>query len=84
VVKDDKDLDVEFKAVMRQLVTFMMEDPRSISHGIDTLFAAKAMERIGDHAKNVAQHTVFLVRGRDVRHFDASEIMKEVGYTDES
>lgn len=80
VVKDDHVLDVEFKAVMRQLITFMMEDPRTISRGIDVLFAAKALERIGDHAKNIAEHTIFLVRGRDVRYIDIDEVMKEVGY----
>lgn len=80
VVKEDRELDSEFKAVMRQLITYMMEDPRTISRGIDILFAAKALERIGDHAKNIAEYTIFLVRGRDVRHIGVSEVMKEVGY----
>jgi phosphate transport system protein len=83
VVKQDKELDAEFKSVMRQLITFMMEDPRTISRGIDILFAAKALERIGDHAKNIAQHTIFMVRGRDVRHIGVAEIMKEVGYPED-
>jgi phosphate transport system protein len=74
VVSQDKDVDGEFKGVMRQLITYMMEDPRTISRSIDILFAAKALERIGDHAKNVAQHVVFLVRGRDVRHLGIDEI----------
>ncbi|GAB4059597.1 phosphate signaling complex protein PhoU [Uliginosibacterium sediminicola] len=74
VVSQDKDVDGEFKGVMRQLITYMMEDPRTISRSIDILFAAKALERIGDHAKNVAQHVVFLVRGRDVRHLGVDEI----------
>ncbi|MDQ8023086.1 MAG: phosphate signaling complex protein PhoU [Moraxellaceae bacterium] len=65
---EDKQLDAEFKSVMRQLITFMMEDPRTISRGIDVLFAAKAFERIGDHSKNLAEYVVFLVEGRDVRH----------------
>ncbi|MDO6387931.1 MULTISPECIES: phosphate signaling complex protein PhoU [Uliginosibacterium] len=80
VVKDDHELDAEFKAVMRQLITYMMEDPRTISRGIDVVFAAKALERIGDHAKNIAEHTIFLVHGRDVRHIGVSEVLKEVGY----
>ncbi|MBS1208617.1 MAG: phosphate uptake regulator PhoU [Proteobacteria bacterium] len=80
VVKEDRELDNEFKSVMRQLITYMMEDPRTISRGIDILFAAKALERIGDHAKNIAEYTIFLVRGRDVRHIGVSEVMKEVGY----
>lgn len=80
VVKDDQELDVEFKSVLRQLITFMMEDPRTISRGIDVVFAAKALERIGDHAKNIAEHTIFLVHGRDVRHAGVEELFKEVGY----
>ena len=80
VVRHDKEVDAEFKGIMRQLITYMMEDPRTISRGIDVLFAAKALERIGDHAKNIAEYTIFLVRGRDVRHIGVSEVLKEVGY----
>ena len=78
VVAQDKEVDAEFKSAMRQLVTYMMEDPRTISGSIDMLFAAKSMERIGDHAKNISQLVVFLVKGRDVRHADADEIQREV------
>jgi phosphate transport system protein len=78
VVAQDKAVDGEFKSVMRQLITFMMEDPRTISRSIDILFAAKSLERIGDHAKNVAQYVVFRVRGRDVRHLGLEEIQREV------
>ncbi|MEC5386115.1 phosphate signaling complex protein PhoU [Uliginosibacterium sp. H3] len=78
VVKQDKEVDAEFKAVMRQLITFMMEDPRTISRSIDILFAAKALERVGDHAKNCSQHVVFLVCGRDVRHLGVEEMQREV------
>ncbi|HEX5125856.1 MAG TPA: phosphate signaling complex protein PhoU [Rhodocyclaceae bacterium] len=78
VVKQDKDVDAEFKSVMRQLITFMMEDARTISRGIDLLFAAKAMERIGDHAKNISEYVIFLVRGKDVRHVGLEEIQREV------
>lgn len=80
ILKEDKDLDSEFKVMMRLLVTYMMEDPRTISRGIDILFAAKALERIGDHAKNISEYTIYLVRGRDVRHIGVSEVLKEVGY----
>jgi phosphate transport system protein len=80
ILKEDKDLDAEFKSLMRQLITYMMEDPRTISRGIDLLFAAKAIERIGDHAKNVAENTIFLARGKDVRHVGVEAVMREVGH----
>ncbi|QSI77834.1 MULTISPECIES: phosphate signaling complex protein PhoU [Niveibacterium] len=68
VVRSDKLIDAEFKGVMRQVITFMMEDPRTISGGIDIIFVAKALERIGDHAKNMAQYVFYMARGEDVRH----------------
>ncbi|CAL95443.1 phosphate uptake regulator probably [Azoarcus olearius] len=68
-VKDqDAEVDAYFKGVMRQLITFMMEDPRTITSSLDVLFIAKSIERIGDHAKNIAEYVVFLVQGRDVRY----------------
>lgn len=80
ILKEDKDLDSEFKVMMRLLVTYMMEDPRTISRGIDMLFAAKAIERIGDHAKNVAENTIFLAHGKDVRHVGLEAVLREVGH----
>lgn len=68
IIKDDAGVDERFRAILRQLVTFMMEDARAISAAIDTVWAAKAIERVGDHAKNIAEHVIFIVQGEDVRH----------------
>ena len=68
VIQKDAEIDVEFKATVRQLITHMMEDPRTISVAIDILWIARAIERIGDHAKNIAEQVVFIVDGRDIRH----------------
>ena len=78
VVRQDKEVDAEFKGIMRQLITFMMEDPRTISRGLEVLFIAKAIERIGDHAKNMSEYVVYMVKGRDVRHIGLEEIEREV------
>jgi phosphate transport system protein len=68
VIKADGNVDSEFKSIIRQLITHMMEDPRSIGVSIEILAIARAIERIGDHAKNVAEQVVFIVEGRDIRH----------------
>ena len=68
VIKADKDVDVEFKSIIRQLITHMMEDPRTITTSIDIISIARAIERIGDHAKNVSEQVIFIVEGRDIRH----------------
>ena len=77
VVKQDQIVDEQFRGILRQLVTFMMEDPRTISAAIDILFIAKAIERIGDHAKNMSEYVVYLVKGKDVRHITAEEFERE-------
>ncbi len=68
IVKDDKEIDQEFRAFVRKLVSYMQEDPRTISVGLEYLFIAKAIERIGDHAKNIAEFIIYIVKGTDVRH----------------
>lgn len=68
VLRKDDALDQEFEGMMRKLITFMMEDPRTISASIDLVFVAKAIERVGDHAKNIAEQIIYIVKGQDVRH----------------
>jgi phosphate transport system protein len=68
VIKRDDQIDAEFDGLMRKLITYMMEDPRTISSAIDMIFVAKAIERVGDHAKNVAEQVIYIVKGTDVRH----------------
>lgn len=77
VVRDDLELDDEYRAIVRQLITFMIEDPRTISRSIEILFIVKALERIGDHAKNMCEYTVYLVKGRDVRHIAVDDLERE-------
>jgi phosphate transport system protein len=68
VLKHDDQIDQEFEGMMRKLITYMMEDPRTISSSIDLVFVAKAVERVGDHAKNLAEAVIYIVKGADVRH----------------
>jgi phosphate transport system protein len=68
VLKHDDEIDKEFDGLLRKLITYMMEDPRTISSSIDLVFVAKAIERVGDHAKNLAEVIIYVVKGTDVRH----------------
>ncbi|QIL69026.1 phosphate signaling complex protein PhoU [Diaphorobacter sp. HDW4B] len=79
ILKEDDLIDKEFDGFVRKLVTYMMEDPRMISPSLDLLFLAKAIERIGDHSKNVAELIIYLVKGKDVRHTAMDEIESAVG-----
>lgn len=78
VVKEDKDIDIEYKSAIREMITLMMEDPREISRVLNILWALRALERIGDHARNIAEHVIYLVRGTDVRHTSVGEIERQI------
>lgn len=78
VVRRDADVNEAFRGILRQLILSMVDDPRTISAGLDLLFVAKALERIGDHAKNIAGHAIYAVKGADVRHATVAEIEQEL------
>ncbi|ANN67765.1 phosphate signaling complex protein PhoU [Bordetella bronchialis] len=84
VVRSDKEVDKEWKAALRQLISFMLEDPRTITPSIDLIFIARAMERIGDHAKNMSERVIYMVRGADVRHTGAKNAERQARGEEES
>lgn len=74
VLRADDQIDREFEGLLRKLITYMMEDPRTISASIDMIFVAKAIERVGDHAKNLAEAIIYVVKGTDVRHSSVEDV----------
>ena len=74
VIRDDAGIDTEFRSILRQLITYMMEDPRTISTSLEIVWIAKAIERIGDHAKNMAEYVIYIVKGTDVRHTGSARL----------
>jgi phosphate transport system protein len=74
VIKQDNLIDQEWNGFVRSLITYMMEDPRTISASLDLLFIAKAIERVGDHATNIAESVIYIVKGEDIRHATMAEI----------
>src|SRR6266481_954247 len=78
VVSNDEAIDFAFLSILRQLISYMMEDPRTITPALEIVFIAKSIERVGDHAKNNAENVVHVVKGKDVRHATAEQIRAEV------
>jgi phosphate transport system protein len=77
VAAEDAAIDEEFRSILRQLITFMMEDPRTITTALQLVWVTKAFERVGDHAKNIAEYVIYVVKGRDVRHIPLAELERE-------
>lgn len=69
-MKEDRQVDIDYTSALREMITYMMEDPRNISRSINILWTLRSLERIGDHAKNICEHIVYLVQGQDIRHRD--------------
>lgn len=78
VAREDERIDQQYDGIMRQMITFMMEDPRHISRSLNVIWAARALERIGDHASNICEYVIYLVKGRDIRHTSLEQVEREI------
>jgi phosphate transport system protein len=78
ILRDDDEADEEYQSLMRQLITYMMEDPRTITEVLNVIWVARSLERIGDHAKNISEYVIYLVKGKDIRHIELEEVEKDI------